>query len=252
MDIIILGIIASFLAGLATTIGGIPIFLGKEVSDRTLDVMLGFAAGVMIAASAFSLLIPALELKTGGVYVVSLGFLVGGLFIHVIDKWAPHEHFISGPEGKMSKRLAATWLFVIAITIHNFPEGLSVGVAFGSGDEQLGMIVALAIGLQNIPEGTAVALPLIREGYTRKKAIAITLVTGLVEPIGGLIGVVAVSMATWILGFGMAFAAGAMIFVVSDEIIPESHRKGHEREATFGVMLGFVLMMFLDNFIQIG
>ena len=122
MDIILIGIIASLAAGLATTIGGIPIFLGREVSDRTLDVMLGFAAGVMIAASAFSLLIPALELSTGGVYVVSIGFLVGGLFIHVVDKWAPHEHFISGPEGVMTKRLAATWLFVIAITIHNFPD----------------------------------------------------------------------------------------------------------------------------------
>ena len=186
MDIILIGFIASLAAGLATTIGAIPIFLGRGVSDRMLDLMLGFAAGVMIAASAFSLLVPALDtdiIPTGGVYVVSLGFIIGGLFIHIVDKWAPHEHFISGPEGVMTKRLAATWLFVIAITIHNFPEGLSVGVAFGSGNVELGIIVALAIGIQNIPEGTAVALPLMREGYSRKKVLQITLFTGLVEPI---------------------------------------------------------------------
>lgn len=257
MELIVLGLLASAIAGLATTLGAIPILFGKEVSDRNLDIMLGFAAGVMLAASAFSLLVPALnmepfflpEFELEPVIITSLGFVFGGLFIHLIDKWAPHQHFISGPEGKMTTRLAATWLFVIAITIHNFPEGLAVGVGFGSGDINAGIVIALAIGIQNIPEGTAVALPLIREGYTRKDTIKITLFTGLVEPIGGLIGVAAVTIVAGILGFGMAFAAGAMIFVVSDEIIPESHRKGHERPATFGVILGFVLMMFLDNFI---
>jgi ZIP family zinc transporter len=249
--------LASLAAGTATTIGAIPVLLGREISDRNLDIMLGFAAGVMIAASAFSLLVPALDMDPiyttwvlEPVIITVLGFIAGALFIHIIDKWAPHEHFISGPEGSesMSKRLAATWLFVIAITIHNFPEGLAVGVGFGSGDIAAGAIIALAIGLQNIPEGTAVALPLVREGYSRFDALKITLATGLVEPIGGLIGVAAVTIATGMLGFGMAFAAGAMLFIVSDEIIPESHRKGHERPATFGVILGFVVMMFLDNF----
>lgn len=271
IEIIILGAGASLAAGLATSIGAIPILFGREISDRNLDIMLGFAAGVMLAASAFSLLVPALEMTSyfsswdlEPVFITVLGFICGGIFIHLIDSWAPHEHFISGPnktvetisEGsqKMSKRLAATWLFVIAITIHNFPEGLAVGVAFGSAiaDPKLisaGIVVAIAIGLQNIPEGTAVALPLIREGYTRKETLKITLFTGLVEPVGGLIGAAAVSIVSGILGFGMAFAAGAMIFVVSDEIIPESHRKGHERPATFGVIFGFVIMMFLDNFI---
>ncbi|MHA2295136.1 MAG: ZIP family metal transporter [Candidatus Hodarchaeales archaeon] len=255
IELIVVGILASLAAGLATSVGALPILLGREIPEFWLDVMLGFAAGVMIAASAFSLLVPALEMETGGVYVVSLGLLAGGVFIHIIDRWAPHKHFISGPEGKteteMSKRLAATWLFVIAITIHNFPEGLAVGVSFGSGDVETGLIVALAIGLQNIPEGTAVALPLFREGYSRWRALGITAFTGLVEPIGATIGVLAVSLASGMLGFGMAFAAGAMIFVVSDEIIPESHRKGHERPATFGVLMGFLIMMFLDNFIKI-
>ena len=264
MEIILLGIFASLLAGLSTTIGAIPVLLGIDFSERNLDVMLGFAAGVMLAASAFSLLVPALEMEPiytswslEPVLIVMLGFGSGALIIHLIDKWAPHEHFIAGPEGSkdMSKRLAATWLFVIAITIHNFPEGLAVGVAFGSanqpgGDIVTGLIIAIAIGLQNIPEGAAVALPLMREGYSKKETFNITLFTGLVEPIGGFIGVAAVSIALGMLGFGMAFAAGAMIFVVSDEIIPESHRKGHERAATFGVILGFMVMMFLDNFIS--
>ncbi|MHA2224362.1 MAG: ZIP family metal transporter [Candidatus Hodarchaeales archaeon] len=258
LELIILGVLASLLAGLATSLGAIPIFLGRKISDRFLDIMLGFAAGVMLAASAFSLLVPALDMPLiytdwilEPVLITTLGFVSGALFIHLIDRWAPHEHFISGPEGsgKMSKRLAATWLFVIAITIHNFPEGLAVGVGFGSGDITGGTVIAIAIALQNIPEGTAVALPLMREGYNRLNTLKITLFSGLVEPIGGLIGVAAVSIATGMLGFGMAFAAGAMIFVVSDEIIPESHRKGHERPATFGVIVGFVIMMFLDNFI---
>lgn len=262
MEIILLGILASLLAGLSTSIGAIPVLLGREFSDRSLDIMLGFAAGVMLAASAFSLLVPALDMEPiytnwdlEPVFIVMIGFGSGALIIHVIDKWAPHQHFISGLEGSssMSKRLAATWLFVIAITIHNFPEGLAVGVAFGSaaqtGEITTGITIALAIGLQNIPEGTAVALPLLREGYKKRETFAITTLTGLVEPIGGFIGVAAVSVAIGMLGFGMAFAAGAMIFVVSDEIIPESHRKGHERAATFGVVLGFMIMMFLDNFI---
>ncbi len=252
-DYVLIGIFASFCAGTATSLGALPIFFKKEISQRTMDVALGFAAGVMLAASAFSLLVPALDLETGGgVWVVSAGFLSGGLFIHLIDRWAPHEHFIKGPEGKkMSRKLAATWLFIIAITIHNFPEGLAVGVAFGSEEVKIGLVVALAIGLQNIPEGTAVAFPMVREGYSRRRAFGITTLTGLVEPVGAAIGVIAVTVATGMLGFGMAFAAGAMVFVVSDEIIPESHRLGHERQATFGVVMGFVIMMFLDNLIVV-
>jgi len=141
-------------------------------------------------------------------------------------------------------------LFIIAVTIHNFPEGLAVGVSFGTDQIASGIIVAMAIGLQNIPEGTAVAMPLLREGYKQRKAFLIALFTGLVEPIGAFIGVVAVSVAKFFLGFGMAFAAGAMIFVVTDEIIPEMHGKKYARQVTFGIIFGFVLMMFLDNFLE--
>ncbi len=258
-QIILIGTGASLFAGLATAFGAIPVFFKKDISDKTLDLLLGFAAGVMLAASAFSLLVPALNLdplpigskfELDSIWIVVIGVVVGAVFIDIIDKWAPHEHFVSGPEGKMSKRLAATWLFVIAITIHNFPEGLAVGVSYGSGNVGEGTVVAIAIGLQNIPEGTAVAMPLLREGYSKKKAFMIAAASGLVEPLGAVIGVTAVSTVQFFLGFGMAFAAGAMIFVVVDEIIPETHGKEYSRLVTFGVIIGFVIMMFLDNFIE--
>lgn len=139
------------------------------------------------------------------------------------------------------------WLFIIAITIHNFPEGMAVGVGFGSGDIANGTSLAIGIGLQNMPEGLAVALPLLGLGYSRLKAIGIATLTGLVEPVGGLLGVAAVSIFHPVLPIGLAFAAGAMLFVISDEIIPETHAKGRSRQATFGIIVGFIIMMTLDN-----
>jgi len=237
-------------AGLSTGIGSAIAYFIRKPKVIYLSVSLGFSAGVMLAATAFSLIVPSIDLSSP--WVAALGITMGAGALHLIDRFIPHFHPALGLEGPPS-RLSRVWLLIIAITIHNFPEGLAVGVAFGSasqtGDITTGAIIALAIGLQNIPEGTAVALPLLREGYKKKETLAITTFTGLVEPIGGFIGVAAVSIALGMLGFGMAFAAGAMIFVVSDEIIPESHRKGHERAATFGVILGFMVMMFLDNFI---
>jgi len=241
-----MGLIASLLAGAATGLGAIPVLIGGKFSRRTLDIMLGLAAGVMLAASVFSLLVPALAHPLGGVWIVSLGFALGGFFVHVADKFLPHEHFEAGSEGPPSA-MSRIWLFVIAITIHNFPEGLAVGVAFGAEDMGTGIAIAIAIGLQNIPEGLAVAAPLVREGYSKWKAGGIALLTGLVEPIGGLIGVSVVTFAQFLLPYGLAFAAGAMIFVVSDEIVPESHSGGFARVATIGLMVGFILMMVLDN-----
>jgi ZIP family zinc transporter len=257
-----LGIIASLLAGTATGLGAIPLFFKKDFSRRSLDVMLGFAAGVMLAASAFSLLVPSFDhLNTpewlasapawavggaGVVTVVGVGFLLGGFFVHIADKYLPHEHFAKGHEGP-SSRLARVWLLVIAITIHNFPEGLAVGVSFGVSDITTGFSVALAIALQNIPEGLAVAAPLVREGYSRKYAGLLALATGLVEPIGGLLGVSVVTFAIGLLPYGLAFAAGAMVFVVGDEMVPESHSGGNARLATWGLMIGFFIMMTLDN-----
>ena len=216
-DPISMGIIASLLAGLATGVGALPILAKADFSRRSLDLMLGFAAGVMLAASSFSLLVPALDMQTAGwigvFTIVGAGFLLGGLFVHLTDKFLPHDHFQKGHDGPASN-LARVWLLVIAITIHNFPEGLAVGVSFGGGDIATGLSVAVAIGLQNMPEGLAVAAPLVREGYSRKYAVLLALATGLVEPIGGIIGVSVVSFAVGLLPYGLAFAAGAMVFVV--------------------------------------
>jgi ZIP family zinc transporter len=244
IGVIWIGAVASLLAGLATGAGAIPVLFTKKVSDRLLDVMLGFSAGVMLAATSFSLIVPAIHL--GGAWVAVFGIILGALVLHLIDRFVPHFHPTFGFEGR-SSRLSRVWLFVLAITIHNFPEGLAVGVSFGGGDVAAGFVIALAIGLQNMPEGLAVALPLLREGYTRRKALWYGTLTGLVEPVGGLLGVALVSIFLPILPWGLSFAAGAMLFVVSDEMIPESHRKGFEREATFGLVAGFVIMMLLDS-----
>jgi ZIP family zinc transporter len=248
-DPISLGIFASLIAGVATGVGAIPVLVGGNFSRRTLDLMLGFAAGVMLAASAFSLLVPALDIVTGWtevITVVALGFFLGGIFIHVAEKYLPHAHFEKGVEGPKSA-MARIWLLVIAIAIHNFPEGLAVGVSFGGGDVNTGIAVAVAIALQNIPEGLAVAAPMVREGYSRKYAAGLALATGLVEPIGGILGVSVVAVASFLLPYGLAFAAGAMVFVIGDEMVPESHTGGNARLATWGIMIGFVIMMTLDT-----
>ena len=218
MSPISLGIIASTLAGLATGVGALPVLFFRSVSDKFLNTMLGGAAGVMLAATSFSLIVPGIE----------------------------YGNQTLGREGPSSS-LKKIWLFIIAITIHNFPEGLAVGVGFGTGDIGAGTSLAIGIGLQNMPEGLAVAMPLIGLGYSRWHAIGIATLTGLVEPVGGFLGVAAVTLFHPILPFGLAFAAGAMLFVISDEIIPETHSKEKSRLATFGVMVGFVIMMALDN-----
>ena len=243
-EVIWLGSLASLVAGLATGAGALPVLFTRKVSDRLLDVMLGFSAGVMLAATSFSLIVPAIDLS--GPWVAVFGIILGAVALHLIDRFVPHFHPVLGEEGPPS-RLSRVWLLVLAITIHNFPEGLAVGVSFGSGDVAAGFVIALAIGLQNMPEGLAVALPLLREGYSRRRSLWYGTLTGLVEPVGGLLGVALVTIFHPILPWALAFAAGAMLFVVSDEMIPESHRKGFEREATFGLVVGFVIMMLLDS-----
>jgi len=244
MDIILIGSLASLLAGLATSIGALPIFFMRGISDRLLDVMLGFSAGIMLAATSFSLLIPAMEI--GGLVVSVLGIAFGAITINLMDRFIPHMHIISGLEGPTS-RIARIWLLIIAMTIHNFPEGMAVGVSFGTGDVSTGLVVAMAIGLQNMPEGLAVAMPLLREGRSRSKAFLYATATGLVEPVGGFLGVSIVSLSANFLPWGLAFAAGAMLYVVSDEMIPESHRREFASEATLGLISGFIVMMFLDS-----
>jgi zinc transporter, ZIP family len=252
-SVILVGSLASLGAGLATTVGALPALLLRNISEQLQDVLLGFAAGVMLAASFFSLILPGLEAAAGqgagevaAVSIVIAGILSGALALWLIHRYAPHEHFVTGPEGPATEKVRRIWLFVIAITLHNFPEGLAVGVGFGGGDFGNGMAIAIGIGLQNMPEGLAVALALLTLNYSRGQALLVAALTGLVEPLGGALGVGAVTVSQSLLPWGLAFAAGAMIFVISDEIIPETHRKGMQAHGTAGLMVGLVVMMFLD------
>jgi ZIP family zinc transporter len=249
--IVVIGFFASILAGLATGAGALPALFFKNISKNLFNSMLGGAAGVMLAATAFSLLVPGMTYGNAvwpgnGIYIVSLGMLIGAAFLHYADSQLPHVHFDSISNVHLMS-LKKVWLFIIAITIHNFPEGMSVGVSFGSGEMKNGIVLAVAIALQNIPEGLAVALPLVGLGYNKWRAVGIATLTGLVEPVGGLLGITMVTIFQPILPVAMGFAAGAMLFVISEEIIPETHSDGRSRYATFALMLGFIIMMILDN-----
>lgn len=253
MNVVLVGFLASLLAGLATFVGALPILLPINLTQRIQGIMLGFGGGVMLAATAFSLIVPGTEAAENIGYsraiaalIMVIGILLGGLFLQIAHHALPHEHFFKGRENCRGKSIKQIWLFIAAITIHNFPEGLAVGVNFGSGNVEQGLPIAVGIGLQNMPEGLVVALSLISERYSTSYALGVSLLTGLVEPLGGLVGAGVASIAQFVLPWAMAFAAGAMLFVISDDIIPESHRKGLETEGTIGVMLGFVVMMFLD------
>lgn len=213
----IIGTVFSLLAGLATGLGGIPILFTKKISIKLQDVCMGFGAGVMLAATSFSLIIPGLEAAGNGVkaaIVMVVGILLGGWFLQFTSRNIPHEHFfIKHGIDFTRKKIAMLWMFIFAITIHNFPEGMAVGVGFGSGDLLNGISLAIGIGLQNIPEGLVVALALIAHRYSVKKAFWIALLTGLVEPIGGLLGAGAVSIFRPLLPWGLGFAAGAMLLL---------------------------------------
>lgn len=252
-NLIWIGFVASLLAGLGTGVGALAIFAIRTLSEPIEDGLLSFAAGVMLAALFFSLLLPAIEygeaLTAGtmtAVSIVSLGLAAGAAALYLIHRYAPHEHFVSGREGPDAPMLARIWLFVIAITLHNFPEGMAVGVGFAGGDIANGISLATGIGIQNAPEGLAVAASLRVAGYSRARSFVIALATGLVEPVGGLLGSAAVSFTTPLLPWVLGFAAGAMLFIISDEVIPETHRGNYATLATFSLLCGFVVMMFLD------
>jgi ZIP family zinc transporter len=242
-----------------TAAGSAPVLFFKRFNQKIMDGMLGLAAGVMIAASFWSLLAPAIEMADGDWKPATIGFLFGGLFLYLIDKILPHLHL--GLDTSEAEGVKTSWqrstLLVLAITLHNFPEGLAVGVAFGAvahaTDPALarelmfgGIALGIGIGLQNFPEGLAVAMPLRREGIGRVKAFLYGQASGVVEPIAGVLGAWLVFSMQAILPYGLAFAAGAMIFVVVEELIPESQRDGFSDFATAGAMLGFAIMMTLD------
>ncbi|MEN8837939.1 MAG: ZIP family metal transporter [Celeribacter marinus] len=253
MSVIWLGILASLGAGLMTGVGAIPVLFGKTMSQRANDTLLGFAAGVMISASYFSLIVPGLDAADdlyGVVWIsaaiAACGIALGAILVAVLNETLPHEHFIVGPEGADPGALSKIWLFIIAITIHNFPEGMAVGIGFGGGNIANGISLATGIGLQNAPEGLAVAVALRGQGYSKKSAFFIALLTGLVEPVGGALGVALIHISQHVLPWGLTFAAGAMLYIISHEIIPETHRKGYQNYATTGLLVGLIMMMFLD------
>jgi ZIP family zinc transporter len=252
-------LIATLFTWFVTALGAALVFFFKAINRKVLDGMLGFAAGVMIAASYWSLLAPAIEMAEGSSLPAwipaTAGFLLGGLFLYIADKIIPHLHLgfpmdeAEGPKTSWHRSI----LLVLAITLHNIPEGLAVGVAFGALASDLpsatmagAVALALGIGIQNFPEGAAVSVPLRREGFSRLKSFWYGQASGMVEPIAGVLGAAAVILIKPILPYALAFAAGAMIYVVVDELIPESQLEKNSDIATMGAMGGFAVMMTLD------
>lgn len=251
------GLCAGLITWLFTSIGAGAVYLRHQFSRKALDILLGFAVGVMLAASFFSLLNPALELasQTMGKFKwlpAGLGFLAGAGVLRLLDYILPHLHPVSDNLDGPATRLPRNILLILAITLHNIPEALAVGVAFGAVaiDPALGVAGALTllfgIGLQNVPEGMAVSVPLLREGMPRWKAFFYGQLSGLVEPVAAVIGALISSFALSLLPWALSFAAGAMVFVCVEEVIPEAQASGNGDAATMGAMLGFVLMMCLD------
>ena len=242
-------------AGFAlTTAGAIPGFFLKSLPQRIEDSLLGLAAGMMLAASSFSLILPGLSAGTSitgsallGALTVVIGMALGVMLMLGMDEFTPHEHAHTGTYGPETQRLNRIWLFVLAIALHNLPEGMAIGVSFAQGDLQVGVPLTSAIAMQDIPEGLAVVMALRSVGYSPFKSVSIASITGLLEPLGAVIGLTLSSGLAIAYPVGLGLAAGAMIFVVSNEVIPETHRNGNQRFATVGLVVGFALMMTLDT-----
>jgi ZIP family zinc transporter len=247
-------LVGGFAGFAATAVGAIAAMVLRNISVRTQDIMLGFAAGMMLAASSFSLILPGIAAAQAifdnqlmAACVVVVGLALGVALMVGLDRFVPHEHSKIGRKGPQTERFNRVWLFVLAITLHNLPEGMAIGVSFANGDMKVGMPLTTAIAIQDSPEGLAVALALRVTGVSAWRAALIAVGSGLMEPLGAVVGLGISS--GFVLGYPIALglAAGAMIFVVSHEVIPETHRNGHETPATLGLMLGFGVMMFLDT-----
>ena len=235
--------------GGATIIGALIGFIFKNISHKFSDIVLSFAAGVMFAAAVLGLIIPSLEYGGKyGILITVAGIFVGAVCLNLIDKLVPHLHKIVGvePESHHNANLSKVLLFVLAIAIHNLPEGIAAGVGFGSGDTTQALIIAGGIALQNIPEGMVIIAPMLAAGISPRKTFILAMITGFVEVIGTLIGYFAVSISTAILPFALAFAGGTMLYVISDEMIPETHAHGSERGATYSLLVGFCVMLVTD------
>lgn len=252
---------AGWLAAVATALGTLPVCLAQTVSVRARDVMMGFGAGVMLAASVFSLIVPALgaasDIGIGDgarATLVGAGVLLGAALLMALERWLPHLHAIapdSPPQGSSdgwrAERIRRVWLFVAAVALHNLPEGLAIGVAHGGTDAHRADALTTGIAIQDIPEGLVIASALMSAGYSRGVSVFLGALSGVVEPLGAVTAASMMTWSVWMLPWGLSIAAGAMLFVISHEIIPETHGQGHELVATSSLMIGFVLMMGLDT-----
>ncbi len=240
--------------GGATIIGALFGFAFKKPSHKFNDIILSLAAGVMLAAAVVGLILPSLEYgEKWSILVTAAGLFAGAICLNLIDKLVPHLHKMTGMDGEahpeQTERLNKVLLFVMAIAIHNLPEGIAAGVSFGTGNTTQALTVAGGIALQNIPEGMVIIAPMIAAGMSRRRTFVIAMMTGVVEVIGTLIGYFAVQVSAFILPFALAFAGGTMLYVISDEMIPETHAHGSERGATYALLTGFVLMLAMDFFL---
>ena len=235
--------------GMATVIGAIIGFAFKKVSHKFSDVVMSFAAGIMLAAAVIGLILPSVELggKWGLLYAI-IGIFAGAICLNLMDKLIPHLHRLAGvdSENHNNANINKVLLFVLAIAIHNLPEGIAAGVGFGTGDSGQALLIASGIALQNIPEGMVIISPMLAAGISPRKTMVCAIATGVVEVIGTLIGYLAVNIATVILPIALSFAGGTMLYVVSDEMLNETHAHGHERAATYSMIVGFCVMLVLD------
>ena len=256
MDINWIAISGALIAGVATGAGALPIFFKKNFSKSSLDVGLGFSAGIMLVAAFVSLIIPGIETaaqhypSSASFPIVMMGIFAGYLFIITVHEYLPHEHIFKRQDMQHGRSISRVTLIVLAISLHNFPEGLAVGVGFGAGDQASGFTLAMAIALQNMPEGLVVAIGLLSEGAKKSKAFWMAAMSGLVEPVAALLGYLSSSISQYSLPVALGFAGGTMLFVICQEIFPELFRQGREKRATFGVITGILTMLALDHYLS--
>ncbi len=236
--------------GGATIVGAVIGFFVKDVDHKTNDIILGFAAGIMLAAAINGLIVPAVDsVELSMLWLPIAGIFAGALFLNAMDRLTPHLHKLSGADIEAhsnNKNLNRAILFVMAVALHNLPEGMAAGVSFGNDDVSAAITVAVGIALQNIPEGIVTVSPLVMSGVKRSRALLLASFTGLIEVLGTFIGFYVSEVSTHILPFALAFAGGTMLYIISDEMIPETHSHGYERTATYSILIGFTLMLVLD------
>ncbi len=246
MDLVLLTALG---VGGATVIGALLGFVFKKVSHKFTDITLGFAAGIMLSAAILGLILPSLEYGGKfGIITTVIGIFAGAFCLNLVDKLVPHLHKLMGTDAEEHNNASINkvLLFVMAIAIHNLPEGIAAGVGFGAGDTSQALLIAGGIALQNIPEGMVIIAPMLASGISPKKTFLCAAATGLIEIVGTMIGYFAVSVAQVILPFSLAFAGGTMLYVISDEMIPETHSHGNERGATYALLVGFCIMLISD------